>query len=61
MTTNIEIKSSVTGEYIDTLGNKIENDITCKYLNSLGFYWPDLTIEYIEKLINYMISINFLK
>ena len=28
LTTNIEIKSSVTGEYIDTLGNKIENDIT---------------------------------
>lgn len=38
-----------------------KNDITCKYLSSLGFSWPTLEFEYIEKLLKYMISVNFLK
>ena len=37
---------------------KEDNYITCKYLNSLGFYWPDLNYDYFKKLIiNFFIMV----
>jgi len=38
-----------------------KNDITCKYLSNLGFSFPTLNFEYVKKLIDYMISVDFLK
>lgn len=40
---------------------KEDNYITCKYLNSLGFYWPDLNYDYFKKLIKYMQDVGFIK
>ena len=40
---------------------KEDNSITCKYLNSLGFYWPELDFEYFKKLIKYMQEVGFIK
>ena len=40
---------------------KQNNDITCKYLKHLGFRWPKIDEKYIEKIINYMKKVNFIK
>lgn len=40
---------------------KEDNSITCKYLNSLDFYWPELDFEYFKKLIKYMQEVGFIK
>lgn len=40
---------------------KQENTITCEYLNNLGFKWPNIDEKYIEKIINYMKKVNFIK
>ena len=44
-----------------TIKIKEDNYITCKYLNSLGFYWPDLNYDNFKKLIKYMQSVGFIK
>ena len=38
----------------------IASEITCKYLEQLGFKWPDIDLPYLIKVINYMESIGFL-
>ena len=40
---------------------KQNNDITCKYLKNLGFEWPVLDKQYIDKLLEYMKKVNFIK
>ena len=39
---------------------KTDNTITCKYLKNLNFNWPILNLEYFKKLLNYMISVEFI-
>ena len=39
----------------------IENAFTVKYLRTLGFEWPEIEIEYIEKYINYFREIDYIK
>ena len=36
------------------------NDITCKFLKSLGFVWPKLDLQYFSRLIDYMRKTGFL-
>jgi len=40
---------------------EIASEITCQYLQQLGFKWPDIDLPYLIKVINYMESIGFLK
>ena len=40
---------------------KTSNEITCKYLHNIGFDWPNLNNDYFDKLIEYMISVGFIK
>lgn len=70
LSSNIEDQSKLTGiindftKENDLIYNHIittKNDITCKYLSNLGFLWPILDFEYVKKLIEYMISVDFLK
>ena len=39
---------------------KTDNTITCKYLKNLNFNWPILNLEYFKKLLNYMLSVEFI-
>lgn len=39
---------------------KTSNDLTCEYLQNLGFKWPNLDLPYFEKLLNYMRRTGFL-
>lgn len=39
---------------------KQNNNITCQYLKSLGFYWCEINEEYIYKLIEYMKKVKFI-
>lgn len=39
---------------------KQNNAITCKYLKSIGFTWPDINDIYLEKVLNYMKKVNFI-
>lgn len=38
---------------------KATANITAKYLKMLGFEWPDIEIEYVKKIVNYLNSINY--
>jgi amino acid adenylation domain-containing protein/thioester reductase-like protein len=38
----------------------IDSGITAQYLHQLGFEWPEVNYEYLEKLIRYMESIGFI-
>ncbi|NLV20788.1 MAG: amino acid adenylation domain-containing protein [Syntrophomonadaceae bacterium] len=38
----------------------IDSGITVDYLHQLGFEWPEINFEYLEKLIHYMESIGFI-
>lgn len=40
---------------------KQDNTITCKYLENLGFTWPNLSLDYINKLIIYMKKVGFIQ
>lgn len=40
---------------------KQDNTITCKYLEHLGFTWPNLSLDYIKKLITYMKKVGFIQ
>ena len=48
---------NLTDEYYTCQWN---SDITQKYLQLLGFEWPKINKEYIEKMVNYLQRINFL-
>ena len=39
---------------------KIDSDYTQKYLKQLDFEWPDVTIDYLQKLLNHMKTVGFL-
>lgn len=38
----------------------IDSSITIEYLHKLGFEWPEVNHEYLERLIRYMESISFI-
>lgn len=40
---------------------KQNNDLTCKYLNNLGFSWPNVDKFYLTKILDYMKKVNFIK
>lgn len=40
---------------------KQDNTITCEYLKNLGFIWPNLSLDYISKLITYMKTVGFIQ
>ena len=40
---------------------KQNNDITCEYLNNLGFKWPEIDENYLGNVLNYMKKVNFIK
>ena len=40
---------------------KINSDFTIKYLNKIGFEWPELNEEYIIKFLNFFNDLNLLK
>lgn len=59
---------NVSQIYIDEKGNLINDvtftlnsDLTCNYLNLIGFAWNKIDIDYIEKIINYMKDKNYIK
>ncbi|MCB8817201.1 non-ribosomal peptide synthetase [Desulfosporosinus shakirovi] len=39
----------------------IESNITQAYLNETGFEWPDITEDYLNKILDYMIKVGFLQ
>lgn len=40
---------------------EIESNITQAYLNETGFEWPDITEDYLKKILDYMIQVGFLQ
>ncbi|MCO1603231.1 non-ribosomal peptide synthetase family protein [Desulfosporosinus nitroreducens] len=50
------------GRDIDPERNvEIESNITQAYLNETGFEWPDITEDYLKKILDYMIQVGFLQ
>lgn len=39
---------------------KVDSDYTQQYLNHLGFEWPSVTVEYLQKLVIHMKAVGFL-
>ncbi|MCX8132274.1 MAG: amino acid adenylation domain-containing protein [Clostridia bacterium] len=39
---------------------KIKSENTTAYLHELGFMWPEIDMDYISKVVNYLKSVNFL-
>ena len=40
---------------------KQKNEITCTYLNNLGFNWPKINESYLRKVLDYMKKVDFIK
>lgn len=40
---------------------KQNNDITSRYLKNLGFEWPEIDEKYLQKMLDYMKKVNFIK
>jgi len=40
---------------------KIESHITQAYLSQTGFEWPDITADYLKKILEYMMRVGFLQ
>lgn len=40
---------------------RIENDFTARYLQQLGFEWPDIDVDYMRKYIAYFKKIGYLE
>lgn len=63
---NSNINSFGITNYLSMINNKnnssliIDNDYTNKLLNNLHLNWPNITSEYIEKIINYLKKYNFI-
>ncbi|MGE5473425.1 MAG: thioester reductase domain-containing protein [Ignavibacteriales bacterium] len=39
---------------------KLNSEITLSYLKQLGFEWPPINAEYMQKIINYMKEVNYI-
>jgi len=44
-----------------TMSIEIESNITQGYLAQIGFEWPEITAEYLSKIIEYMKKVGFLR
>lgn len=49
------------GKLIYDSNIRIHNEFTVKYLENLGFEWPDSNFDYIKNYIEYFRNINYLK
>ena len=56
-------QDAVTEEYQinSTLKIEILNNITQDYLAQIGFEWPDVTADYLNKVLDYMKRVGFLR
>lgn len=63
---NSNINSFGITNYLSVIDNKnnksliLDNNYTNKLLNNLNLIWPNITAEYIEKIINYLKKYNFI-
>lgn len=63
---NSNINSFGITNYLSMINNKnnssliIDNNYTNKLLNNFNLNWPNITSEYIEKIINYLKKYNFI-